>query len=257
MNEPTDLVHVVPGTPGYDCWNRIGIGGDRTCPELKLHVHCRNCPVFASAAKAFFDRPAPPGYLESWTAWLARTDEQAVPVATAADSDAPGAHAEAGVLIFRLDQEWLAFRTRTVVEVALPRPVHRIPHRANANLSGLVNLRGQLQLCFSLHALLGVHDSTAGTPVSPSDDPSDGGRRATTPQRLVVLRDRARSEVWAFTADEVHGVERVARGDMQSVPSTLANPAVSFSQAILPWNGRSVGFLDEQRVFDALRSIGQ
>ncbi len=217
----------------------------------------RNRATLLKVSKAFFDRSAPPGYLEGWTSWLARTDEQAVPVATAADSDAPGAHAEAGVLIFRLDREWLAFRTRTVVEVALPRPVHRIPHRANANLSGLVNLRGQLQLCFSLHALLGVHDSIAGTPASFADDSSDGGRRATTLQRLIVLRDRARSEVWAFSADEVHGVERVARGDMQRVPSTLATPAVSFSQASLPWHGRSVGVLDEQRVFAALGSIGQ
>ena len=143
-----------------------------------------------------------------------------------------------------------------MVEVALPRPVHRIPHRAHANLSGLVNLRGQLQLCFSLHALLGVHDSIARPPVSTSDHPNPGAGRATA-QRLVVLRDRARSEVWACSADEVHGVEHFAKGDMQSVPSTLANPAVGFSQAILPWNGRSVGFLDEQRVFAALRSIGQ
>jgi chemotaxis-related protein WspD len=41
------------------------------------------------------------------------------------------------------------------------------------------------------------------------------------------------------------------------VSSSLADPEVSFSQAILSWEGRSVGYLDEQRVFAALRSIGQ
>ena len=60
------------------------------------------------------------------------------------------------VLIFRLGEEWLAFRTHTVAEVTLPRPVHRIPHRSNAVLSGMVNLQGQVQLCVSLHGLLGV-----------------------------------------------------------------------------------------------------
>jgi chemotaxis-related protein WspD len=265
MSEPLVILQTsngdapTPGTPGYDCWNRIGIGGDRSCPELKLHVHCRNCPVYASAAKTFFDRSAPSGYLEEWTSWLARIDERANQAE--AEAGAPGVHKGAGVLIFRLDQEWLAFRTQTVVEVTLPRPVHRIPHRTNAILNGLVNLRGQLQLCFSLHSLLGVHDSIAkpNAPSAPdgSGELTEGVRRATTPERLIVLRDRERSEVWAFSTDEVHGVEHVARGDMQSVPSTLANPAVSFSQAILPWNGRSVGFLDEQRVFAALRSIGQ
>ena len=56
---------------GGDCWNRIGTSGDRTCPELQIHIHCRNCPVFASAARTFFDRPAPEGYLAEWTQWLA------------------------------------------------------------------------------------------------------------------------------------------------------------------------------------------
>ena len=34
-------------------------------------IHCRNCPVFAAAARTFFDRPAPEGYLADWSRWLA------------------------------------------------------------------------------------------------------------------------------------------------------------------------------------------
>ena len=60
---------------GANCWNRIGTSGDRSCPELEQHVHCRNCPVFASAARVFFDRPAPEGYLAEWTQWLASTEQ--------------------------------------------------------------------------------------------------------------------------------------------------------------------------------------
>jgi len=33
------------------CWRRIGVSGDRSCPELAQHVHCRNCPVYAGAAQ--------------------------------------------------------------------------------------------------------------------------------------------------------------------------------------------------------------
>src|SRR5690348_4897455 len=116
-----DELSVLEGdAPGRDCWNRIGIAGDRSCPELKLHVVCRNCPVYASAAKAFFDRPAPSGYLDDWTAWLGRLDERAAGVEADVDADAPGVPKGAAVLIFRLDREWLAFRTRTVAEVTLP-----------------------------------------------------------------------------------------------------------------------------------------
>ena len=141
------------------------------------------------------------------------------------------------VLIFRLGDEWLAFRTKTVAEVTLPRPVHRVPHRTNAVLTGIVSLQGQVQLCVSLHGLLGA----TAAPASSS--------------RLVVLRDVDRAETWVFAADEVEGVRRVNRSQWRNVPSTLINPAVGFSEAVLSWNGRSIGLLDEQRVFSVLRSL--
>jgi chemotaxis-related protein WspD len=227
---------------GGDCWHRIGVSGDRSCPELNSFIHCRNCPVFAAAARTFFDRPAPEGYLAEWTRWLADSDglgpcgEETG--AGEDDHDETLAQREGvSVLIFRLGGEWLAFRTRAVTEVTTPRPVHRVPHRSNRIFIGLVNLQGQAQLCVSLHGLLGV-DAPASLP------------------RLVVLRDRDRAETWAFGADEVLGVQRLPRSQWRSVPSTLINPAVGFSQAVLSWNGRSIGLLDEQRVFAALRSLG-
>ncbi|WP_445633698.1 hypothetical protein [Nostoc sp. DSM 114161] len=30
------------------CWNVIGIEGDRSCPQLSIHAHCRNCPVYSA-----------------------------------------------------------------------------------------------------------------------------------------------------------------------------------------------------------------
>ena len=100
-----------------------------------------------------------------------------------------------------------------------------------------MNLQGQVQLCVSLHGLLGA--TAAPGPKT----------------RLVVLRDRERGEVWAFAADEVVGVRRIPRSQWRTVPSTLINPAVGFSQAVLSWDGHSIGLLDEQRVFTALRSL--
>jgi chemotaxis-related protein WspD len=226
--------------PGVgDCWNVIGVSGDRSCPELPTHIHCRNCPVFAAAARGFFDRPAPPGYLAAWSQWMAEVGsllEQASDIEPEGDEFVAQGDA-VSVLIFRLGKEWLAFTAQTVAEVTLPRPVHRIPHRSNAVLTGLVNLEGQVQLCVSLHGLLGAS--------------AEPGSKA----RLVVLRDAERSETWAFGADEVLGVRRVPRSQWRTVPSTLMNPAVGFSQAVLSWDDRSIGLLDEQRVFTALRSL--
>ncbi|MFO0890911.1 MAG: chemotaxis protein CheW [Isosphaeraceae bacterium] len=251
-----------PGDPS--CWNIIGTSGDGSCPELEAHIHCRNCPVFASAARTFFDRQAPDGYLTDWTRWLSGTSELTRNDAQERDRD------QVSVLIFRLGQEWLAFRTTTVVEVAIPRPVHRIPHRSNEILIGLVNLRGQLQLCVSLHGLLGIARDGDALALAPGNDPQpadgmkpgsgkDGQGDAGPPpgSRLVVLRDRERSQIWIFPAEEVLGVHRLPRAQVRSVSSSLANPDVSFSQAVLDWRGRNVSFLDEQRVFAALRSIEQ
>jgi chemotaxis-related protein WspD len=231
---PTPFIH------GAGCWYRIGVSGDRSCPELNTFVHCRNCPAFAAAARDFFDRPAPEGYLAEWSAWLAEPDGQGSCGEGGGDDEEDDVIAQregVSLLIFRLGAESLAFRTRAVAEVTTPRPVHRIPHRSGRILAGLVNLRGQAQLCVSLHGLLGI------------DVPGP-------PPCLVILRDRRRAETWAFGADEVVGVRRVPRAQWQPVPSTLANPAVGFSQAVLSWDGRSVGVLDEQRVFSALRDLG-
>jgi chemotaxis-related protein WspD len=227
---------------GEGCWHRIGVSGDRSCPELDRFVHCRNCPAFTAAARGFFDRRAPEGYLAEWSTWLTEcgTEGPGPRGEGRGDDDEDDAIAQregVSVLIFRLGPELLAFRTRAVAEVTTPRPVHRVPHRTGRILAGLVNLQGQAQLCVSLHGLLGI------------DVPGP-------PPRLVVLRDRRRAETWALGADEVAGVRRVPRDQWGPVPSTLANPAVGFSQAVLSWDGRSVGLLDEQRVFAALREIG-
>ncbi len=226
-----------PGDGG--CWNQIGVSGDRSCPELNSFIHCRNCPVFTIAAQAFFDRPAPAGYLAEWSRWLAQVDDVDPRADTGGlhEDDARSPDEEVSALIFRLGEEWLAFRTQAIAEVTTPRPVHRVPHRSNQVFVGLVNLQGQVQLCVSLHGLLGV------------SGPSE-------PVRLVVLRDRDRQENWAFLADEVLGVHRLPRSHWRGVPSTLVNPAVGFSQAVWSWKGRSIGFLDERRVFTALRSLG-
>ena len=90
------------------CWNQIGVMGDQSCPELAAAIHCRNCSVFATAARDFLDRPAPAGYLAEWTRLLDEFDP-------GADFDA--AREGIGVVIFRLGAEWLALRATVVVEV--------------------------------------------------------------------------------------------------------------------------------------------
>jgi chemotaxis-related protein WspD len=227
--------------PVEECWRRIGVGGDRSCPELETYIHCRNCPVLAEAARTFFDRAAPEGYLESWRQILEAPE-------ITPDSDA------SSVLVFRLEHEWLALPTAVVVEVTNPRPLHRIPHRAGTVLEGLVNIRGQLQLCVSLRGLLGL-DASGPTPTAPeaADGTASIGGLPTT-RMLVVERGGDRgTERWVFPVDEVAGVQRVARAALRTVPSTVSHAAGRSTLALFDWQGQRVGVLDDARVFDGLR----
>ena len=221
------MLEIVEDSPD-DCWNKIGVNGDRSCPELTKFTHCRNCPVFGSAARFFFHRAAPEGYLKEWAGLLAQ------PVVA-------GSVDQAAMLVFRLGIEWLGIGLHTAVEVTEIRPVHRVPHRTNAVFAGLISLRGQLHPCASLHGLLQIDaiDPTTNPPIAP---------------RLILIRDR--NEIWAFPADEVAGVHQIPQPDLLNVPSTLANPAGSYSRAVFGWEDRSVNVLDEPRLFHALRRMG-
>src|SRR5688500_1774753 len=129
--------------PLDDCWNRIGVRGDRSCVELATVGHCHNCPVFARAGGRFLDAPSPPGYLEAWTERLAAPLEE-----SAAQLES--------VLTFRLGDEWFALSVAALVEVTTLRPVQRVPFRGGL-LAGLVNIRGDLHLCVRLDLLLAIN----------------------------------------------------------------------------------------------------
>lgn len=215
---------VAPPVP--ECWRVIGVGGDRSCPELARFIHCRNCPVLADAARAFFERPAPPGYLDAWQAIL---EEPA---------DEPEADATS-LLVFRAHDEWLALPATTIVEVTTPRRIHSVPHRAGTPLAGLVNIRGQLQPCLSLHALLGL----VGGPVQPGL----GGSA-----RLLVVEPAA-GELWVLGVDEVAGVHRVPRGTLRPVPATLGQATAHCASALVRLQDRPVALLDEGLLLGRMR----
>jgi chemotaxis-related protein WspD len=225
--------------PMEECWRRIGVAGDRSCPELETFIHCRNCPVLAEAARTFFDREAPEGYLEAWSQLLEEPEETVDPDSTS-------------VLVFRLGREWLALPATALIEVTPLRPLHHVPHRTGGVLDGLVNIRGQLQLCVSLYSLLGLEGRAMFAPAAEAD-------AAPTAARLLVIERGAAAgaERWVFGVDEVAGVHRALRAAMRAVPSTVSQAGVRHCQALFDWQGRAVGLLDETRVFDGLRdSVG-
>ena len=222
--------------PMEGCWRIVGVGGDRSCPELVDFIHCRNCPALAAAARTFFDREPPEGYIDSWRTLLEQPE-------TESGGDALAA------LVFRLGAEWLALPTSVVVEVTEPRKPHRLPHRVGSLLTGLVNIRGRIQLCVDMAAFLGIELPQARMATEPEgveDTPRDA--------RLVVLERTAGRgiERWVFHVDEVAGVHRVSAAALRSVPSTLAAAGDRRTAALFAWRDDKAGLIDERRLFDGL-----
>jgi chemotaxis-related protein WspD len=231
------LSEVPVSQPMPECWRVIGVSGDRSCPELERFIHCRNCPVLAEAARSFFDRPAPEGYLDAWRVILEEPE-------TAIEADS------VSFLVFRIAKEWLALPAPVLIEVTPIRPLHAVPHRRGSPLAGLVNIRGQLRLCVSLHAILGL----SGSPGQPGAPAVEGEVAESLPRLLVLERMQGRTaERWVVGADDVAGVHRVQRSALRPVPSTVSQSAARCSAALFDWQERTVAVLDEGRLFEAFR----
>ena len=227
MNERPDAARPSIRAVIDDCWNRIGVRGDGSCPELKQYVHCHNCPVYSAGAAQVLDA-APASYFADRTAHFAE------PI-----------HVEEGetrsVVIFRVASEWLALPTSVVIEVANLLPIHSLPHRANGVVLGLASVRGELLVCVSLRQVVGAEPLAAGSPAG----------RGTAYQRLLVIRRDAVRVV--CPVDEVHGIHRFHPRELKAVPTTVAKATVAYSTALLPWQGHSVGTLDDQLLFYTLK----
>ena len=220
-----------------DCWNRIGVEGDRSCPELKTAIHCRNCSVYSAAGRSLLEREAPEGYLEEWTNVLA--DIQSERNEWGIDSLIAQTAETVSIAIFRLGEECLALPVRLLQEVAPPCIIHTLPHRTNELFLGLVNIRGEILLCVSLSCLLGIDTAM----------PTQQSGPAVSKRMLVVKHERDR---WVFPVDEVYGIYRIPRRDLQDAPVVVTKASEAYTQGIVNWQGKKVNALDSELLFYTL-----
>lgn len=210
-------------TPVDDCWRRIGVRGDGSCPLLATHIHCRNCPTYSRAATALLDAQAMTGL-------------PAAPVDREPDAEPSGTGLSC--LVFRVGEEWLALPTEAIGEVTAPCPVHSLPHRRDAAVLGLASVRGSLLACLSLARLFGMGEAP------------DAQANARQGQRFLVL-GQGRGAI-ALPVAEVSGVRRLPGSALRPLPATLARASTRYSQALFEDQGRSVGLLDAALVRQAL-----
>lgn len=208
-----------------DCWNRIGVQGDGSCPRLDVHIHCRNCPVFTRAATELLDRPLAEDYLAERTREIGLSQP-------AVESGGIVA------LVFRLGGEWLALPAKVCLEVTENLRPHTIPSRRNGLVLGLVNVRGELVISVSLDRLFGILSGNA-------EGGTIGGG-----QRLVII-EKYKSR-FAFPVLEVSGLRTVLPSEIEAIPATLASSPEHYVRDIFTHHARSVGLIDDELLFFAL-----
>lgn len=218
-----------------DCWNQIGVKGNRSCAELKAVIHCHDCPIYAAVGESLLEREAPPSYVEEWINILAET-----PTEAEESDNATIAPAEAiSIMIFRLGNQKLAMPVRILQEVTHPCLIQPLPHRSNHLFLGLVNIRGETLLCASLSHLLSLE--------APK---TNATTQAETLKRMLVAGQR--EEKWVFPVDEVYGTYRFHLSDLRDAPVVITKASESYTQGIIHWEGEKVNYLDSELLFYTL-----
>lgn len=212
------------GTPGADvvhCWNSIGVWGRERprCPLLLEVIHCRNCDKYIAAGQRALQQPLPEEYQREWTRLLARR------------KDTDREH-YLTVIIFRVGNEWFSLPVNYLQHVEARRAIHSIPHQNSAIVKGVVNVSGEVKMCFSLGALLGIEQVSV----------LDPSQRTAVYQGLIVLKNGKSSYVFPVT--EVLELARISLEELKAVPSTVSTVAASYLLGLVRHGEYHVGHLD-------------
>lgn len=221
-----------------DCWNQIGVMGDRSCSKLASVMHCHDCPVYAEAGDSLLEREPPPNYLDEWINILAE-----IPVEqeeTEGDEIVIRTAEAISVMIFRLGNERLAFPVKSLQEVTHPCVIQPLPHRSNNLFLGLVNIRGEILLCASLSHLLNLVLNEESSPIP----------NAINTKRMIVAGEGI--DKWVFPVDEVHGVYRFHDKELRDAPVVISKAAEAYTKGIINWQGKKVNYLDSELLLYSL-----
>lgn len=205
------------------CWARIGVHGDRSCAELPRLTHCRNCGVYATAARRRLDGdplPASAATIASIARPLerARTDTMAL-------------------LVFRVTGAWFALPAAACVAVTAARPIHSLPHRRSPAVLGVANIRGELRICVSLAALLDLPPEPAGQPLAAKD---------VATRRLLVVDTG--SGVVVLPVDEIDAIRRCSPEDVRTLPGSVASSQSRLSSGTITHGDHTLAIIDLPRL---------
>ena len=179
------------------------------------------------SALKLFDRPYNIKYLEEWEAIISEVPEAAQD------------YKEIPVVVFRLGDQWFGLAVNAFLEIATLRKINTIPHKTDPVILGIVNLRGQLRICFSLHKLLDVEES-----VSLAED-------RVYYSRLVAIS--CEEGTWTFVVNEVDSIYTVDFLHLSNIPVNISLARENYLKGVAEINDRKVYIIDEEMLFNSLK----
>lgn len=183
--------------------------------------------------RQLLEREPPRGYIQEWSKVISKAKEE---------KDISN---YTSVLMFRVGTEWLAVPIGVIREITEDHQVHTVPHKSDRTFKGIVNIRGELQLCISLRHLVGLK----------GDDDYQHERAASGTgrvyKRMIVIKQGL--SCWVFGVDEIYGIHHYFSQEVQNAPVTVEKDANTFTKEVIRWKGKHVACLDADLMFFALK----
>ena len=201
-----------------DCWNKIGVWrkDEAECPLLQNVIHCRNCETYINSGLSFLNREFPDNYCNNNTEIYKQAPET-------------NTGEIVSVIIFRSLQNWFALRTSIFVEIDNDKTVHSIPHNKNNVISGLVNIRGELELCISLTSLI--------------SHKANNTNETTDKTKLIIIK--LESGKYALKPDEILGVYKINNQDIQTSASSITGDSDHMVSGSFDHDKKHIGLIDD------------
>jgi chemotaxis-related protein WspD len=186
--------------------------------------------VFSNEGKRVLDRVAPVGYLKEWRKTLA-----AKKINNKVDNKS--------VLVFRVNDEWFALPSGCLHEITEKRTIHRIPRNNNSDICGVVNIGGEVRVCYSFESILGVNN--------PSTEIQENNVISTSRFIVVVLE----GHYYVFCVEQIFGLSWYDKSEIYPVPTTLVHEGAKMLSGVINHDKNKVAVLDVEKFQHNLEAI--
>ena len=199
---------------------------DEECERLAEVVHCRNCDVFSMAGRGIFENKHPPGYIVQWQKAISSQKEQRD-------------KGSIGVMVFRVGNEWLSLPVKYLQEIVEERVIHKIPHNEGVYILGIVNIGGEVNICYSLKNLLEIEKSKR--------------KSESKLRRLIVIV--INGDRFVLPVSEISGLARYSPDDLLPSPATVSKKMGTYFKGIFQHEKRQVAALNMEQIYRGLEGI--